>query len=233
LKIWKSRVENKEERRENMSDSFNERMRLIRFRRKRERLRFRDELRIIPRWLVWTCVALWVIALAIGTSVNLYNLRHGQDYFPSDPEMLNYPVVACVALAAVITGAAFFISCLLFMFGYVYKDAQRRGMHPVLWTLLVLILSPAYGVIGLVIYLLVREPLSYPCPQCAATVSARFNFCPNCKYNLHPSCPQCQREISDTDKFCPNCAAELTHAPKSPSATATPSGSTETAREPL
>ncbi len=69
-----------------MSDSFNERMRLIRFRRKRERTRFRDELRIIPHWLMWTCVALWLIALVIGISVNLYNMQHSESYFPPDPE---------------------------------------------------------------------------------------------------------------------------------------------------
>jgi hypothetical protein len=217
-----------------MSDSLNERMRLIRFRRKRERTRFRDELRIIPRWLVWTCVALYVIALAIGISVNLYNMHHDQDYFPANAEMLNHPVLACFALAGVITGTALFISGLLFMFGYVYKDAQRRGMHPALWTLLVLILSPAYGVIGLIIYLLVREPLPFPCPKCAATVTARYNFCSNCKYNLHPSCPQCQREISDTDKFCPQCGSDLMHSPKPASSElAAPAGPPEIADEPL
>jgi zinc-ribbon domain len=216
-----------------MSDSFNERMRLIRFRRKHEHTRFREELRIIPRWLVWTCVALWVIALAIGISVNLYNMGHGQEYFPPNPEMLTHQLVACFALAGVITLAAFFVSCLFFMFGYVYKDAQRRGMHPALWTLLVLILSPAYGIIGLIIYLLVREPLPFTCPQCGATVSARFNFCPSCKYNLHPSCPQCRREIADTDKFCPQCGTDLAHAPKSSSDPAAPSGLAETAHEPL
>ena len=87
---------------------------------------------------------------------------------------------------------------------------------PALWTLLVLILSGSTFFIGLIIYLLVREPLPYTCPQCAATVNARFNFCPNCKYNLHPACPACQREVTDDDKFCPYCATELHHAPKSP-----------------
>jgi hypothetical protein len=121
-----------------MSDSFNERMRLIRFRRKRERTRFRDELRIIPRWLIRTCVALWLIALAIGVSVNVYNMQHNENYFPPDPEWLSHQVAACIALAGVITGAAIFVAAFLLMLGYVYKDAQRRGMHPVLWTLLVL-----------------------------------------------------------------------------------------------
>ena len=49
-----------------MSDAWNERLRLIRFRRKRERTRFRDELRIIPKWLVWTCISLYILALIAG-----------------------------------------------------------------------------------------------------------------------------------------------------------------------
>jgi len=191
-----------------MSDMWNERMRLIRFRRKRERTRFRDELRIIPKWLVWTCIVLYVLALVVGLSVNLHNFGTHDPIFP-DESLRNLPVLSCLALAGAITAGAFVFSIFLFILGYVYRDAKRRDMNPVLWTLLVLILSPAYGVIGLIIYLLVREPLPFTCPKCAATVSARFNFCPNCKCNLRPACPHCQHEVADTDKFCPYCAAEL------------------------
>jgi hypothetical protein len=187
---------------------WNERMRLIRFRRKRERTRFRDELRIIPKWLVWTCIVLYVLALVVGLSVNLHNFGTHDPIFP-DESLRNLPVLSCLALAGAITAGAFVFSIFLFILGYVYRDAKRRDMNPVLWTLLVLILSPAYGVIGLIIYLLVREPLPFTCPKCAATVSARFNFCPNCKCNLRPACPHCQHEVADTDKFCPYCAAEL------------------------
>ena len=91
-------------------------------------------------------------------------------------------------------------------------------MNPGLWTLLVLLLSGGYFFIGFIIYLLVREPLPFTCPQCSASVNARFNFCPNCKCNLHPACPQCQREVSDTDKFCPYCAAELAQPKLAPQA---------------
>ena len=192
-----------------MSVAFNERLRLIRFRRKREHSKFRDELRIIPKWLVWTCITLYVLALIAGLAVNLHNFQTHEEIFP-DESLRSLPALSCLALAGVITAGFFVFSCVLFMFGYVYKDAQRRGMNPVLWTLLVLILSPAYLFIGLIIYLLIREPLPYTCPQCAATVSARFNFCPDCKYNLRRACAHCQREVSDTDKFCPFCAAELT-----------------------
>jgi len=51
-----------------------------------------------------------------------------------------------------------------------------------------------------------------------ASVNARFNFCPNCKCNLHPACPQCQREVSDTDKFCPYCATDLAKPNPAPEA---------------
>jgi hypothetical protein len=192
-----------------MSDMWNERMRLIRFRRKRERTRFRDELRIIPKWLVWTCITLYLLALIAGIGVNLGNLHFGGPVFPGDESLRGNPALSCLALAGAITGGALVFSALLFVLGYVYRDAKRRGMHPGLWTLLVLLLSGPYVFIGLIVYLLIRDPLPYTCPQCSATVSARFNFCPSCKCNLRPACPHCQREIADTDKFCPYCAAEL------------------------
>ena len=196
-----------------MSDAFNERLRMIRFRRKRERTTFRQEFRIIPKWPVWTCVVLYPLAVVIGIAVNVHNFETGGPIFP-DNTLRSDPLLSSFLLACAITGMALVVSCLLFMLGYVYRDAKRRDMNAALWTLLVLILSPAYFLIGLIIYLLVREPLPYKCPQCAATVNARFNFCPNCKYNLHPACPQCQREVADTDKFCPYCATELPHAAK-------------------
>lgn len=208
-----------------MSDAFNERLRLIRFRRKRERSTFRKELAIIPKWLVWLCVVLYIVALIIGFFVNLHGFQTNGPIFPGDESLRHEPVLSFLGLAGVITAVAACLSILLFMLGYVYRDAKRRGMHPGLWTLLVLILSPGYLFIGLIIYLLVREPLPFTCPQCGTTVNARFNFCPHCKYNLHPTCPQCQHEVSDNDKFCPYCGTELHHGPK-PSGEVGPSANT-------
>jgi RNA polymerase subunit RPABC4/transcription elongation factor Spt4 len=196
-----------------MSDAFNERLRLIRFRRKRERTTFASELRVIPKWLVWTCISLYILALIIGISINLYGFATNRAIFP-DETFRGQPFLSCLALAGVITAMALAFTLSFFMLGYVYRDAKRRGMNAGLWTLLVFLLTPSTGVIGLIIYLLVREPLPYTCPQCGATVNARYNFCPNCKYNLHPACPACQREVADDDKFCPYCATELTPAAK-------------------
>jgi ABC-type Fe3+ transport system permease subunit len=192
-----------------VSDSFNERMRLIRLRRKKENLRFWEEFGIIPRWLKVLVAVLYVIALVIATLVNLAarNNPYGNDMFP--PELRDHPVMASLTLGGIVTAVSLLMAGLIFMVAYVNRDASRRGMNSALWTILVLILSPGWLIIGFVIYFLMREPMPYQCPQCSSTVGARFNFCPNCKCNLHPSCAQCKREIAETDKFCPYCGNDL------------------------
>jgi hypothetical protein len=188
-----------------VSDSFNERMRLIRLRRKKENLRFWDEFRIIPRWLIVLVILLFLAAQVIALLVNL--MVDKNQIFP--PELQSEPALASLALAAIITGVSLVVGSLILLVGYVNRDAKRRGMNSALWTLLVIVLLPAWTFVGFLIYFLMREPLPYNCPQCGATVGARFNFCPNCKCNLHPSCPQCRREVVETDKYCPYCAYEL------------------------
>jgi double zinc ribbon protein len=193
-----------------IKSSFSEKMRLIRFRRKKENLRFWQEFKLVPRWLVWTVVVLFLIAQIIGQTVLHVQLAHHQDVF--GPDVDNDPGAAGAALFGIITGASLVFAIMVFMVGYVNKDAKRRGMHSALWTFLVLVLMPGYLVLGFIIYLLMREPLPYNCPQCGVTVDARFNFCPNCKCNLHPACPNCKREVAETDKFCAYCGTDLESA---------------------
>jgi len=190
-----------------VSGTFNERMKLIRLRRKKENLRFWDEFRIVPRWLVWGVLVLFLIAQGVGIAVNHSFLQHNQPVF--SPELSQYPILQGLALAGVITVVSAMMASFIFLIGYVNRDAKRRGMNSALWTLLVTILLPAWTFLGFLIYFLMREPLPYPCPQCAKPVGARFNFCPNCKCNLHPSCPNCKHEVVETDKFCPYCACDL------------------------
>jgi ABC-type Fe3+ transport system permease subunit len=190
-----------------VSDSFNERLRLIRLRRKKEDLRFRDELKLIPRWLIVLVILLFLAAQVIALAVNLTAPRRGDQIFP--PELQNDPATASVALAGIVTAVSLVMAAFIFLIAYVNRDAKRRGMNSGLWTALVLILMPAWVFLGFVIYFLMREPMPYPCPQCGSSVGARFNFCPNCKCNLHPSCPQCKREVVETDKYCPYCGNDL------------------------
>ena len=176
---------------------------MIRLRRKKERPRFREELRIVPRWLKILCLVLYLLALgAAVTAVNVWPEARW-------PEVRDNAAAATLAMIGMVTAIAIVVSVFLFVLGYVYRDARRRNMNAPLWTLLVLVLAPSSLIIGLVIYLLVRDPLPYPCPRCGALVGPRFNFCSNCKCNLHPSCPNCKQEIAELDRFCPNCAYEL------------------------
>ncbi len=182
-------------------------MRMIRLRRKKENLRFRDEFRIIPRWLIVLVIVLFLIAEGIALLVNLSAPERGGQVFP--PELSQDPVMASLALGGIVLAVSLVLATFIFLIGYVNRDAKRRGMHVALWTLLALLVSWPFPFLGVIIYFLLREPLPYPCPQCGNSVGARFNFCPNCKCNLHPSCPNCKREIAETDKFCPYCGNEL------------------------
>lgn len=192
---------------QDLKSSFNEKMRLIRFRRKKENLRFWQEFKLVPRWLIWTVVVLYLIAQIIGQAVLRYQLLHHVNVF--GPEIDNDPGAAGAALFGIITAVSLVFAVMVFLVAYVNKDAKRRGMHSALWTFLIIVLMPGYLILGFIIYLLMREPLPYNCPQCSTTVGARFNFCPNCKCNLHPACPQCKREVAETDKFCAFCGQDL------------------------
>src|ERR1043166_8726039 len=165
-----------------MSDAFDERMKLIRFRRKRERFLFREEVKIVPKWLIWTCVVLWLLAVAIGTLINLSGVNG--ETFP--PNLAGHPVIASLALGGIITLISAFAAIWLMALGYVYRDARRRGMNAGLWLLLCMLLSWPFFAIGFILYFQVREPLPFSCPRCSTMVGARFNFCPYCAQELGP-----------------------------------------------
>jgi RNA polymerase subunit RPABC4/transcription elongation factor Spt4 len=155
------------------------------------RFDIREEFRLIPKTLVAVAV---LVFLGMHALLLLVAFRH-------DPHA---PPVAVQELIAALAGSvlAFFIM----LIGYVNRDAKRRGMNPTLWTLLVIFIPDA---IGFIIYFVVREPIWGACPQCGATVNPAFNYCPKCKFNLHPTCPQCHRTIEAGATFCPYCSADL------------------------
>lgn len=61
---------------------------------------------------------------------------------------------------------------------YVYRDASRRGMNAVLWTLLAIFVP---GFVGLIIYLIVRSDYSDAhCQKCGGMIRESFAICPHC-----------------------------------------------------
>ena len=151
----------------------------------------REEFKEVPRWAIslaaFFFVALPVILLLVA--------------FPHDRDAPPLLVQVLIGLFGASVLAFFAL-----LIGYVNCDAKRRGMNYKLWTALVIFIPNA---IGYIIYFVVRQPIRGACPQCGATTNPTFNFCPKCKFNLHPACPQCHRAIEVGATFCPYCSAEL------------------------
>ncbi|HUI40434.1 MAG TPA: zinc ribbon domain-containing protein [Terriglobia bacterium] len=162
-----------------------------------ERTTLGTELRVIPHWLVWLLFALYVVALA--TVIYLSGFMPTLPLFGIEGEPL---ALKLLAVFGIVTALAIAGSAFVMLFGYIGADAKRRGMSPVLWVLVSLLVP---YLIGAIIYFVVREPLPFNCPQCGRAVNAQFNFCPSCQFNLRPNCPQCRREIRTSDRFCPQC----------------------------
>ncbi len=114
--------------------------------------------------------------------------------------LIESTIFLLVVLAALLT-----ISVLIGV--YVYRDARRRGMNAVLWTLIA-VAAPA--LVGFIIYLLVRGNYAdLECPQCGAAVTEQYVVCPQCGTKLRPACPNCAFPVEPDWKVCPKCAAPL------------------------
>lgn len=109
-----------------------------------------------------------------------------------------YPLFILPIMAAI-----FLVAILLAV--WVYRDAEKRGESGVLWLIIVLIT----GIIGLIIWLIVRgdkpvissEPATKvpPPPQTVQTTqTTAAQFCPNCGAKTQPN-----------SSFCANCGASL------------------------
>jgi hypothetical protein len=70
-----------------------------------------------------------------------------------------------------------FLAAWLICLGYVYEDARRRIMPPVLWTLVALLVP---NLLGFLIYFAVRRSIARPCGQCGQPVLADARFCAWC-----------------------------------------------------
>jgi hypothetical protein len=72
-------------------------------------------------------------------------------------------------------GAIAAISILLA--GYVYGDSSQRGMPPIPWTALALLIPNG---VGFVLYFLLRKPILHPCSNCGCGVAQDAAFCSSC-----------------------------------------------------
>ncbi len=83
--------------------------------------------------------------------------------------------IAIGTLGGVAMGA--FMAAWLLCVGYVYADAKRRGMRPVLWALIAALFPHLFGFL---LYFALRQPMSPRCPKCGQPVTLDQRFCSWC-----------------------------------------------------
>ena len=114
-------------------------------------------------------------------------------------------MIVLLPLLALLVGIPVYIGI------YVYRDAQRRGMNALLWTL-VAVLAPTFT--GFILYLLVRgNHESLACPQCGTAVAPDYARCPGCGARLRYACPRCGRLAERDWTVCPYCGEPLPEDP--------------------
>lgn len=155
------------------------------------------EMKMVPAW-AWTLAAVGFAAAQVF--FNIFLPAHG-----------NAPPALARLLLGLLAGTV--VGCYLLLVGYVSRDAQRRGMSSILWTLVVVFIPNG---LGFIVYFILRQPIGRACPQCGSTVQTGFNFCPRCSHKLSASCPQCQRVVSLNDVYCPYCGTSLQNQAASP-----------------
>lgn len=151
------------------------------------------EIRIIPKW-AWVLAGIAFVAMQFVFNVIL-------------ARQSDAPPAWARPLLGLLTGIV--VACFLLFIGYINRDAKRRGMSPILWTVVAIMIPNAMGII---LYFVLRQPLRSACPQCGNAIQRAYNFCPRCNCKLSPSCPQCQRIVGVNDLYCPFCGTQL-HAP--------------------
>ena len=148
--------------------------------------RFRDEFSVIPRRSL-------VFSLSLAGVAALLILVFAKDV-PLGPRIAMAILAPTVLLIYVL------------LVSYVYGDSRRRGMRPVLWTLVALFVPNAIGIIA---YFIVREPVLHPCPSCGTAARREFAFCPSCGITLARACPSCRRPVEPIWTHCAHCGGKL------------------------
>ena len=155
-----------------------------------------DGLKLIPLWSI-------VLAVLVFAG-SIYFFNH------ATPVHRRAGSLPMHIITGYLTGTV--LASYVLVVGYVSRDVKRRGMSAGLWMLVVIFMP---GLIGAVVYFLLRQPIMVRCPNCTTELTAGVHFCPQCRFQVAPVCGQCFRGVQITDAFCPQCGHETAgdHAP--------------------
>lgn len=156
---------------------------------------FAKNLGVVPR-------TVWIVAFACYAGLAI--LIHFVTPLNTQPgDIGTWPIAGQVAFTFLMP-SVFLI--LVPLYGYIYRDAKRRGMRYVMWVLLAIFVP---DLIGVILYFILRDPLPAECPVCHTVNLAKFAFCPHCGATMRPVCPQCGRALDQAWSNCGYCGTKL------------------------
>ena len=103
-----------------------------------------------------------------------------------------------------------FICILVYIFfvgRFIYRDAEKRGLDAWMWATIGAFI-PHF--VGLIIYLVMRQPQKTSCVKCGKGIKDDFKLCPYCGQNHDLSCNNCKKKVSVDWIACPYCSHSLT-----------------------
>jgi hypothetical protein len=139
-------------------------------------MRIRRFLSVVPQSVRGIALALVGCGTLIGMIMGF--LKRTIRHLPNVPHPVSHPMMRALVIDVSI---GLFLGCLiaiwLLCLGYVYGDAKRRAMRPVLWVL-VTALFP--HVLGFLLYFVLRQPIASTCSNCGQTIPRYQRFCSWC-----------------------------------------------------
>jgi Phospholipase_D-nuclease N-terminal len=128
-------------------------------------MKIRNFLSVVPQAVKRWALVIVGCAVLIGLLVGYHAANHGE----------GLRTMSIFSSAALFGGAlaAIWLVCL----GFVFADARRRGMRPVLWVL-VAALFP--HLLGFLLYFVLRQPIASPCARCGQAIALNQQFCAGC-----------------------------------------------------
>ncbi len=134
-----------------------------------KRLQFWD---VVPQPVRIAACAIVCIAVLVGLVAGAV---HGQ----AAGHCALSPVLQSLAGIGMGLLAGSFIAIWILCLGYVYADARRRAMPPILWTLLAALVP---NLLGFLFYFALRRPLVSLCAKCGQPGEAG-RFCSACGFD--------------------------------------------------
>jgi hypothetical protein len=133
-------------------------------------------LNTVPRPVRFAAGVIFCLVVLVGVVVGSIHCAHSGCRMPFGP------------LGGLFFGLllGIFSTAWLLCLGYVFADARRRSMPPVLWVLVAMLVP---NLLGFLLYFAMRRPIGVPCPRCGRPVAADQRFCSWCGYEVASFAP--------------------------------------------